>query len=296
MTTPILRKFRPALFPALMALSHSTALQAADPAPGEQAESIAPIAQVKFIPQRKDDIAWENDRIAHRIYGPALEKTEPTGSGIDVWVKSVRYPIIDKWYASGKYHEDQGEGMDWYSVGKSRGGGGLGIWDGQKLAVSGHWQSYEILETGGEQAVFRVNYAPWKMSDGQEVSETRLFTLAKGSNLTRCESTFTSDASELVVGIGIAKAKGGELYQDKETGVMAYWQSGKPENGSIGLGVIVPPQQIVGFAEDELNNLVLVKVKPGTPLTYQTGACWSKGLDFHTFEEWKTYLSEQVAK
>ena len=55
--------------------------------------------------------------------------------------------------------------------------------------------------------------------------------------------------------IGIAKRKDGELYHNKESGVMAFWQSENLKNGYIGLGVIVPPQQIVGFAEDGLNNL-----------------------------------------
>ncbi|MDP4238180.1 MAG: sialate O-acetylesterase [Bacteroidota bacterium] len=49
---------------------------------------IKPIAHAQYTPQRKDDVAWENDRMAFRLYGPVLEKTEPTGSGIDVWVKS----------------------------------------------------------------------------------------------------------------------------------------------------------------------------------------------------------------
>src|SRR5262245_33955903 len=29
----------------------------------------------RFVPERKDDVAWENDRIAYRVYGPALEAT-----------------------------------------------------------------------------------------------------------------------------------------------------------------------------------------------------------------------------
>ena len=280
------------LVESLIALAFSAGLFAAEPGPVPVGTSV-PIAQAKYIPQRKDDIAWENDRIVHRIYGPALEKSEPTGSGIDVWVKSVRYPVIDKWYQNGQYHEDTGEGLDFYSVRKSRGCGGLGIWDGKTLSVSGHWQSYEIRETGGGRAVFVVSYAPWKLPDGHEVSETRTFTVTNGSNLTLCESTLRSDEPELVVGIGIAKRKDGELYQNKESGVMAYWQSENPKNGYIGLGVIAPPQQIVGFAEDELNNLVLVKAKPGIPFAYRTGACWSKGSDFHSFEEWKNYLQQE---
>jgi hypothetical protein len=50
------------------------------------------------------------------------------GSGIDVWGKKVRYPIINKWYARKHYHEDTGEGADLYSVGTTLGCGGLGYW------------------------------------------------------------------------------------------------------------------------------------------------------------------------
>ena len=261
--------------------------------------SAQPIAQAKYIPQRMDDIAWENDRIAHRIYGPALAAKDPTGSGIDVWVKSVRYPVIDKWYKAGNYHEDHGEGMDFYGVGKSRGCGGLGVWDGKSLSVSGHWKSYEIKEPGGDRTVFIVKYAPWKLPDGHEVSESRTFTLEKGSNLTRMESVFTSDLPELTVGIGIAKrATGkktfGELFKNPEKGIMAYWESENLDHGYIGLGVVIDPKRIAGFAEDKLNHLLLVKVKPGEPLVYHSGACWSKGLDFHSFDEWKSYLEKEA--
>ena len=93
-----------------------------------------------LVPERYDDIAWENDRIAHRMYGPALNSPAAggerlRGSGIDVWAKRVKYPIIDRWYAKGhdQFHKDEeGEGLDLYSIGGSRGAGGTGIWDGSK--------------------------------------------------------------------------------------------------------------------------------------------------------------------
>ena len=242
-----------------------------------------------------DDIAWENDRIAHRIYGPALEKTEPTGSGIDVWVKSTRGLVIDEWYKRGDYHEDHGQGLDFYDVGHTRGCGGLGVWDGTTLYNSGHWASYEIKEAGpGPESSFTVKYAPWAVQGGKQVSETRTFTTPVGSNLDRLESTFTSDLPELIIGIGIAKKAGGEVFQDKEKGVLAYWMPDSPKHGRVGCGVVVDPATVVGFAEDKLNELILVRVKPGTPWTYRAGACWSKGLDFHTFEEWKNYLTQQA--
>ena len=254
-------------------------------------------AQVKYIPQRLDDIAWENDRIAHRIYGPALEKKSFTGSGIDVWVKSTRNYIIDEWYKRGDYHLDRGDGLDFYDVGHSRGCGGLGIWDGTQLYTSGHWVSYEIKDTGPQRAVWTLKYAPWNIQGGKQVSEDRTMSLEPGTNLTRLESTLTSDLPELTVGIGIAKRKGpgGDLDQDKEKGIMCYWQPPDPVHGVIGCAVIVNPADVVGFAEDKLNYLILIKVKPGVPFVYRAGACWSKGLDFHTADDWKNYIIQQAA-
>ena len=66
------------------------------------------------------------------------------------------------------------------------------------------------------------------------------------------------------------------------------------DHGYIGLGVVIDPKRIAGFAEDKLNHLLLVKVKPGEPLVYHSGACWSKGLDFHSFDEWKSYLEKEA--
>ena len=34
-------------------------------------------------PERKDDFAWENDRGAYRVYGPALERTKERSFGIE---------------------------------------------------------------------------------------------------------------------------------------------------------------------------------------------------------------------
>src|SRR6185369_855024 len=91
------------------------------------------IAAAKYILPRKD-VTWENDRTAHRIYGGPI--AGDVRDGIDVWVKRVRYPIMDNWYngdsLKGKkrisYHVDHGEGADYFDVKKSLGAGGSGLW------------------------------------------------------------------------------------------------------------------------------------------------------------------------
>ena len=96
----------------------------------EGSEKIRPIANPscfgRHVPERMDDFAWENDKVAFRMYGPALEPKDGKASGVDVWSKRVSTPVINKWYKNGHYHSDHGEGADFYKVGPSRGCGGIG--------------------------------------------------------------------------------------------------------------------------------------------------------------------------
>ena len=60
----------------------------------------------RFVRERRDDFAWENDRIAHRMYGKELETwpQEPlTSSSVDVWTKRVPKLVINDWYMMDDY-------------------------------------------------------------------------------------------------------------------------------------------------------------------------------------------------
>ena len=43
---------------------------------------------------RKDDLAWENDRCAYRIYGPALQRSGERSFGTDIWVKNTSDTVV----------------------------------------------------------------------------------------------------------------------------------------------------------------------------------------------------------
>ena len=269
-------------------------------------------------PERWDDIFWENDRTAHRIYGPQLAQPAPNGeslvtSGIDVWVKKVRTPFMDKQLMSGQQHDDHGEGMDSYDVQQTCGAGGLGIWDdaNKKLMRSANWATQGGFVNGPDVASFWVTYAPWDAGNGRKVKEKRTFTLPAGTNFTRMVSLMEDAAPadhlwpDLQVGIGIAKRtvdgtkfKGeGVWVTDKDKGIMLYWE---PEQiyknasvGHTGVAVLFDPKSFVKFVTDGVaQNLVVVKVTPGKPWVYYMGACWSLGLDFKTAGEWEKYARE----
>jgi rhamnogalacturonyl hydrolase YesR len=258
-----------------------------------------PRATVRYAPERLDDILWENDRTAHRIYGPALEAAEPPStSGIDAWGKSVRYPFMTRQLRTGDQHAYHGEGVDYYNVGTFRGAGGLGVWDDGKLWVSRNWKSYKILKDGPDTATFKVDYAPWQAGANRKVWESRTFTLPMGTNFTRLVSSFQSDKKgPLTVAIGITKkptAKTpGTLSVDKARGVVTFWDVTDPDKGTMGLALLVDPGQIVDVVETDSDWLVLLKVTPGKPFVYYMGAAWDKGLDFHSKAEWEAYVQSQ---
>jgi hypothetical protein len=264
-------------------------------------------AFARYVPERYDDFAWENDRIAHRIYGPGLDspaagKSRMASSGIDVWVKRVRYPIVDRWYLRGhdNYHKDNGEGLDLYDVGVGRGCGGTGIWDGAKLRVSQNWSSWRVLANGPLRSVFELTYAPWDAGNGVMVSEVKRFTVDAGHNLDQMESTFTfTGAPELTAAIGIGKHPKAKMSftADAAAAWLCEWEDyPKPGEDGVGTGLVLPRGALDSIREDGLNHLALVKVKSGVPIRYYTGAGWVHSGDFSSESEWRGYLTAFAAR
>ena len=281
----------------------------------EKIDTVAPVFPSKvfarYIGERLDDFAWENDKVGHRTYGPALaEPANGTGkevlvtSGLDIWSKRVNYLIVDRWYNKGHdhYHHDEGEGMDMYNVGPSRGCGGTGVWDGKTLWVGRNYQTWKVIANGPIRAIFELTYATW-MANGVMVSEVKRFTVDAGTNLDRIESTFAiTGAKEVTIGVGLNKNptdKGQEpkiaLTPDDKAGTFTQWVEQK-SNGSLGTAIVMAPDAFVGFAEDDRNHLLLAKVTAGTPLRYYAGAGWSKAGEFTAKEAWNAYVAAFAAR
>lgn len=283
----------------------------------EKTEEVAPVFPVlafaRHVPERLDDFAWENDKLAHRTYGPALGAPAEPGSGkevlvtsgLDLWCKRVSYPIVDRWYNKGHdhYHKDEGEGMDMYGVGPSTGCGGTGIWDGTRLYTSRNYKSWKILANGPIRAIFELSYETWS-ANGVFVSEVKRFTVDAGHNLDQIESTFTvvGNIKEITIAIGLNKNpadKGQDpqiaLTPTQADGSLTQWIAQKT-NGSLGTAIIGPVGAFAGFAEDERNQLVLAKVTSGQPIRYFAGAGWSKAGEFSTQQQWNDYVAVQAAR
>ncbi|RPI25089.1 MAG: DUF4861 domain-containing protein [Acidobacteria bacterium] len=252
----------------------------------------------RFVRERFDDFAWENDRVAHRMYGPALEtwQNEPlTSSTVDIWCKRVRKLVINDWYMVDNYHADTGEGADFYSAGKSRGCGGSGIWEGGKLYTARNFMGSRVLANGPIRVVFELDYGAW-VANGRRIAETKRISLDAGQNLSRFESHYLmAGQSDLTIAAGIKRNPGSTVKVEKGQGWLRTWEPIK-DNGNVGCGIIADPASVVDSTEDDLNYLLVIRGPGGMPFSYYAGFGWDKSGDFSGVEAWEAYLSQFAAR
>ena len=235
----------------------------------------------RFVRERHDDFAWENDRVAHRMYGPDLEiwKKEPlTSSGIDVWVKRTKKLVVNDWYMTDDYHRDNGDGADFYSVSKSRGCGGVAIFAGDKPSVSRNFVSSRVLANGPLRVMFELTYAPFEAGPNVKVTETKRITLDAGSSFNRITSTFKVEggapAAKLDVGVGIGKHANADLKTDKHW--IRTWEKVKDDDSSLGCAVVLPTGTSASLRPTDLDTFLVAKATAGVPFVYYMGSDWSK--------------------
>jgi len=258
----------------------------------------APRAFVRHDEPR-DDMAWESDRIAFRIYGEGLKKTSSamSSSGIDVWPKSVHALVVEKWYGKGHdaYHIDTGEGADFYDVGETLGNGGTAIWRGETMYRADNFKSYRILANGPIRAAFELRYDPWSAA-GLEVSEVKRFSIDAGQNLYREESVFSAKgATDIPYVIGTLKRPGmiGIMSKAQPWAWVTGWGPVVPNNGGhgeLGTAILLPRDRVNDWKETKDHYLALTHATSGQPVTHYIGAGWTASGDFPTPQSWWTYL------
>jgi pectinesterase len=253
----------------------------------------------------RDDVAWESDRAAFRIYGEGLKKTADSMSsnGIDVWEKRVRTPILEKWYSKthGSYHVDTGEGADFFEVGKTLGTGGTALWRGDSLYRGDNFKAYRITADGPIRASFELRYDPW--SDGNlVVREVKKFSIDAGQNLYREESIFTSNnGGEITYAIGLVKRPGmkGTESKDQSWAWLSGWGPIVPKgggHGELGTAVLLPRERILDWKETPTHYLAISHATSGQPVVHYIGAGWTASGDFPTPQSWWLYLDQSAMR
>ena len=273
-------------------------------------EEFPPKTYGRFITERYDDFAWENDRVAFRVYGPALLPVDGPSNGIDLWYKKTNNLIIDKWYKDDiakvrSYHEDHGEGLDDYKVGRTLGAGVMAPFVNDSLYLNDNFVTQEIFENGPLRTTFKLVYKNITV-DGQSFSESRTFSIDAGSQLTKVIQEYGTDKT-LDVAAGIVKRSIDDephtALTDKGSAAVVYEE---PENGNIGkvyVGMIFPKglEQVKSHTysiihpktnreETHTHVLAITSYYPNQPITYYTGYGWEQ-FGFRTLDNFRTYLT-----
>ncbi|MEI9947421.1 MAG: DUF4861 family protein [Pseudomonadota bacterium] len=257
----------------------------------------------RFVRERHDDFVWENDLVAHRMYGPDLEtwaKDPLVSSGIDAWAKRTTKLVVNEWYMTDDYHQDSGQGADFYGVGKSRGCGGLGIWAGGKLYSSRNFTRSRVLANGPIRLVFELSYAPWDVPGVAHVAETKRVILDAGTPFNRFESTFSGAKGALSVGVGIAKHPGGALQIDAAARSLRVWEPVKDSkgiaSGNLGCAIVLNTSAPLETQTTDLDYLALTPTDSSGRVVYRVGSAWDRSGRVRDAEAWAKTVENLAAK
>ncbi len=260
-----------------------------------------PMVYGRFVPERKDDFTWENNRSAFRIYGPALEATGEVSNGMDYWAKKTDSLVIDKWYKAdlagiASYHQDHGEGVDFFKVGRTLGLGMTAPFDNDTLCLGKNFTDYKILDNGPLRITIQFNYKPYIVGE-RVITEIRTISLDAYSYLNKIQNVFYSNDQngQMWVATGLVMQPESDItFMQPDKGIIAYEVPEDKKFGTIFTGVINPK----GFANVKTSQghiLGINDYKIGAEYIYYTGGGWTKD-DFKTFKEWTDFLMNEETK
>lgn len=271
-------------------------------------DSLEAICYSRFVPERTDDYAWENNKVAFRIFGPNAQyrfenklKEGTLSSGVDAWLKKVEYSIINKWYKkytekTGTYHEDTGEGLDNFHVGSSRGVGGLAFKQDSTYYISKNFIKHKTIITGPIRTSFAVEYDVWG-PEGKQIKESRIISLDYGNNLSKFEVNIAG-VDTISSGLTLHEKDGLVTNHNDETW-LNYWQP--HADAELGTAIVAAPLYYAGnetykTEEKDLSNAFMHLKVVNNTVVYYSGFTWSKSNQFKNQSAWEQYLSDFATK
>ena len=285
-------------------------------------KTYATVCYGRVYQERKDDYAWENDRGAYRVYGPALQRTGERSYGTDVWSKNtpelvveqrywiedvVMMPAVEKLrkenrqrgdslYRLNSYHNDHGRGMDLYKVGATLGCGTPALMAGGQLQYPYCFKTCEILDNGPMRTTVLLTYNPASINGDTAVVERRIIQLDKGSNYNKVTVSYDGLSKPVSLATGVV------LHSEEKDNVLLgedYLLYADPtdnprvNNCQLFVGTFFPQGiskiRKLMFDQPKGGNdghaLGILDNYTGVPFTYYAGSAWSK-YDIRTMQEW----------
>lgn len=237
------------------------------------------LAYSRYVPERADDYAYENNLVAGRIYGPAL--ADPRTFGPDIWLKSTDRLIIDEWYAKNDYHHNYGEGMDCYKVANTLGGGALAPYVGDRIIIGDNYAEQERICNGPVRTKAVLKYGEINV-DGNLVTTVKEISLDANSRFLKTSTWFDAvSIQEIPVVLGavmhdvVARTDGDHYIAFTEKAS----DSSDPErDGNISVGLVVDAaEQGVEAATMDGHAVLKAVATSGKRFDVWTGSGWSQG-------------------
>lgn len=270
----------------------------------------------RIYPERADDVAWENELVGFRVYGPGTQKKGERSFGYDIffkypdkglvleklygpetdpatWAKhdslaKIDRKLADDYVATFSYHLDHGLGMDCYAVGATLGDGVAALLENDAISFPWCYEKATVLENGPERFSVALDFAP-RVVGNDTITEHRIISLDSNSYLNDCTVWFDGLTSDRDIVVGFPLRGGSPVICDPDKGILTYADPTQgPDNGKALLGIIVDaPGEMM---QKEGHALLKYKLAPTDKFTYKWGFAWDR-TSFPTLAEWYDYLS-----
>jgi hypothetical protein len=281
-------------------------------APGRSAADT--LAYGAVYAERDDDLAWENNKVAFRAYGPALEARGEQAYGFDVFAKRGRSTLMlpelyrKALHAGQSYHEDHGRGLDCYAVGPTLGAGAPALQVADTLFYPRSYRTARILDNGPLRFTAELTYQPYTLDEDTSVVEIRRITLDAGSHLNRTIVFYKNLHEErpLITGLALHDADGA-MAVDANGRYVAYADpTQSPGHGRLFMGIVASDSlrraaPVYFPAEEQVRRGAYGHLqaegvyRPGYDYVYYWGYGWSQA-DTPTLEAWEKYLQQYVQR
>ena len=246
-------------------------------------------------PERLDDIAFENDRIGFRIYGPALQKKGEKGYGYDLWVKRTTELILEELYRNDprlSFHLDYGKGVDCFAVGPTLGCGTPAMLQNGEIRFPWCYETYKILDKGPLRFTVQVDFP----TTDDDITEHRILSLDKGSNFV--ESTVWFDGlkqpTDVLAGFPIRSAGAATVVRGDN-----YIQYADPTieperyQTQVYVALLFPDQKVDIDVVQQHAVGILRRYTSNQRFHYYIGAAWSE-FDVRSQDEWQCRINGYI--
>ncbi|MDB5190841.1 MAG: hypothetical protein JWQ96_404 [Segetibacter sp.] len=264
----------------------------------------------KLPPYLTEGPAWENDKVAFRLY-------MDTRNTKDIYGKTTQKMMMDSVGVNpaNSYHKLADWGMDILAVGKSLGAGSialkLNIDNGKDTLVrlggmNVEETTYEKIADGPVRAIFRMHYKNWTVLSGlPPVNIIEEISIWGGKYFYQGKVTVsnTPPGAQLVTGIvNLKSKKSTELNIDGCKAIYTYDVQSE-NNDKLGMGILVRSNHFAAFgktpntASEVLNTYTVTMPLTTQPTEFRFYAGWElSDLLFIKEESFKMYLEYEAMK